>query len=46
VENTKTAVQAKKFQKKWLSKLKDVSIFLYFFVTPVWQTPDWCAERF
>jgi hypothetical protein len=44
-ENTQ-AVEAQKFQKKWLSKIKNVALLFYYLIIPFAQTPDWCTNRF
>ena len=35
-----------KFQKKWLSGLKNVVIVFYFLLIPMLETPDWCLDYF
>lgn len=40
------AVEAQKFQKKWLSKIKNVALVFYYLIIPFVQTPNWCTSRF
>lgn len=35
-----------KFQKLCLSRLKNVTIIIYYFVVPYFETPDWCLKYF
>lgn len=38
------AKEAAVFQKKYLSKIKNIAIFVYYIVIPFMQTPDWCTN--
>lgn len=38
------AIAAAKFQKKWLSKIKNIAIAVYYLVIPFLQSPDWCTN--
>ena len=40
------AEKAYKVQKVCLSRLKNVTIVLYYFVVPYFETPDWCLKYF
>ena len=40
------AKKAQNFQKKWLSKPKNIALLFYYFVIPFIQTPDWCTKRY
>lgn len=40
------AREAQKFQKDWLSKLKNIALLFYYIVIPFVQTPDWCTNRY
>ena len=40
------AAKRHKFQKKWLSGMKNVVIVFYFLVVPMLETPNWCLDWF
>lgn len=44
MKETDEAKEAAKTQRKWLSPLKNVAIFIYYMVVPFIQTPDWCTN--
>ena len=33
-------------QKVCLSRIKNVTIVIYYFIVPFFETPDWCLEYF
>ena len=40
------AAKRHKFQKKWLSGMKNVVIVFYFLIIPMLETPNWCLDWF
>ena len=40
------AEKAYKVQKVCLSRVKNVTIVLYYFIVPYFETPDWCLKYF
>ena len=42
----KDAEKHYRVQKLCLSRLKNVTIVLYYFVVPYFETPDWCLDYF
>lgn len=42
----KDAERHYRVQKKWLSRLKNVTIICYYFIVPYFETPDWCLKYF
>jgi hypothetical protein len=43
IRKSKNAMKRYLFQKKWLSGVKNVVIFIFYIVVPFLQTPDWCV---
>ena len=46
VRQSEHALKQYHFQKKVLSKIKNVAIVIFYFVTPFLQTPDWCVHYY
>ena len=46
VKETSTAQQRHKFQKKWLSLIKNIVMVFYFAIIPAVVTPDWCLSYY
>lgn len=44
--DSEDAKKAYKVQKVCLSRLKNVTIVLYYFIVPYFETPDWCLKYF
>ena len=42
----KTSQKHYNFQKKVVSRVKFVTIIIYYFVVPYFETPDWCLKYF
>ena len=34
------------FQKRWLSKMKNFVLIVFYFVVPFLQSPDWCVAYY
>lgn len=41
-----TAIKARTFQKKVLSKIKNVALVIFYILIPFVQTPNWCTKGF
>ena len=44
--DSEEAKKAFKVQKVFLSRMKNVTIVIYFFIVPYFETPDWCLRYF
>ena len=40
------AKRAYKVQKLCLSRIRNVTIVIYYFIVPYFETPDWCLKYF
>ena len=40
------AAKAYKVQKVCLSRIRNVTIVIYYFIVPYFETPDWCLQYF
>jgi hypothetical protein len=46
IRHTTAAMTRFQFQKKWLSKMKNLALTIYFLIVPFLQTPGWCIAYF